>query len=191
MLQALSLLEAGATEQAYEISGQLEGIAQQMPNLESHRLRTICLLTNAEYERAIQLWEESSQEATRNGLLKLLANLSPSHSPNSPLNWPVWGICDGARLFLLCDRSGLVPEAQCGADSDRSRADASRGDEFGGDSRRESRDARPPDDCVLPDDDPQGSRRPPSSFGADSGFDCTGANGEEWDFTVAAEMTQK
>lgn len=88
-IRALCLLEAGRTEEAYDLSGQLEGMGPQLAAQDWRGVRTISLLTNGEYDRAIQLWEEASMEATRNKLADVLFNLSPHFVTTRPLNWPV------------------------------------------------------------------------------------------------------
>lgn len=88
-MHALCLLEAGRTEEAYQVSGQLAVSGQPGQGGDWRGVRTLCLLTNGEYEEAIRLWEEVSLETTRGGFANLLVNLSPKHSPNVPTNWPL------------------------------------------------------------------------------------------------------
>ncbi len=98
-LQTMSLLEAGRTEEAYEKSGQLEGAAQQNPSIDWRGVRTICLLVNGEYDRAIQLWDEVTLEATRNGFAGLLVNLTPQFMSGRPMNWPLTELQAAGNYF--------------------------------------------------------------------------------------------
>jgi hypothetical protein len=62
-------------------------------------VRTICLLVNGEYDRAIQLWDEVTLEATRNGFAGLLVNLTPQFMSGRPMNWPLTELQAAGNYF--------------------------------------------------------------------------------------------
>jgi len=99
-IRALGLLEVGRTEEAYDISGQLEGLGQQMPNLDWRGVRTICLLMNGEYNSAVHLWDEVSMEATRRGMANVLFHLSPKFPTERNMNWPLTELQEAGNYFL-------------------------------------------------------------------------------------------
>jgi len=88
-IRSLGLLETGRTEEAFDISGQLEGMGQQMPNLDWRGVRTICLLMIGDYDSAVHLWDEVSMQATKSGLVNLVIHLSPQFHSERNMNWPL------------------------------------------------------------------------------------------------------
>ncbi|MCA9098666.1 MAG: hypothetical protein KDA36_09775, partial [Planctomycetaceae bacterium] len=98
-IRSLGLLETGRTEEAFDISGQLEGLGQQIPNLDWRGVRTICLLMIGDYDSAVHLWEEVSMEATRNGLVNVVIHLTPKFRLERRSSWPLMELEAGWNYY--------------------------------------------------------------------------------------------
>lgn len=88
-LRAELLMEAGRVEEAYELAGQLEGLAVQMQLQDWQRPRVMTLLANAEYTLAAQLWTRQAQDTERQGVAGVLRSLVPRHFGQFGRPWPL------------------------------------------------------------------------------------------------------
>ncbi|MFO1023145.1 MAG: hypothetical protein U0903_21005 [Planctomycetales bacterium] len=95
------LLESGQTEQAYELSGQLQVMSEQSGYQDWRGLRTVCLLINGEYDRAIQIWTDLAQQVNRTGVNGVLATLNPKYNTEAVATWPLTQISASLNYFYL------------------------------------------------------------------------------------------
>lgn len=99
-MRAELMLESGDVEQAYELAGQLEGLAQQMNFQEWHHPRVMTLLANAEYTVAAQIWTRYATEMERSGVAGVLGSLVPREIGMNGLPWPLSTTEASARYFF-------------------------------------------------------------------------------------------
>ena len=88
-LRSELLMEAGRVEEAYELAGQLEGLAQQVQFQDWQRPRVLTLLANAEYTLAAQLWTRQAQDEEMKGAANVLRSLVPRNFGSIGRPWPL------------------------------------------------------------------------------------------------------
>ncbi len=88
-LRSELLMEAGRVEEAYELAGQLEGLAQQVQFQDWQRPRVLTLLANAEYTLAAQLWTRQAQDEEMKGAASVLRSLVPRNFGSIGKPWPL------------------------------------------------------------------------------------------------------
>lgn len=88
-LRAELMLEAGQVEEAYELAGQLEAVAQQTGFQDWRRPYVATLLANAEYTGAAQTWKDQAASEEQTAMANVLQTLIPRNFGFAGQPWPV------------------------------------------------------------------------------------------------------
>lgn len=107
-MQVVFLLEAGQAEEADEAARMMEEPAKQAGLSKWREAVALASLANADYDRAIQLWNEAAAEMEQSAFTRILFAAPPRVSGgNQPLPWPL-SITNSALDYLYLRPDGVA-----------------------------------------------------------------------------------
>lgn len=96
----LLLLETGRVEEASDAAERWSGAARNARLQGWQEVAALCLLPNAAYGQAADLWLEAAQETDQQAVTRLLGSLPPRiENPQSQISWPVGALASSIDYF--------------------------------------------------------------------------------------------